>query len=99
VKFRITHHTGHGGAVPPDALDELIQRLGAVRNDVEFSRSPTEIAATWNGYTSSSMTEDERIELGRRAILELVRDVCEEPPPLDVEWFAISKMPDHPQTW
>ena len=40
------------------------------------------------------MTQDERTETGRRMILDIVRDVCEVTPGLDVDWFAISKMPE-----
>jgi hypothetical protein len=33
---------------------------------------------------------DELIELGRLAVLEIVRDVCRRAPELELEWFAVS---------
>jgi hypothetical protein len=93
VTFRITYHSGHPH--PPDALDTLLERLGAARDGVSFSKSGgTEITVTWDADVSSAMTQDERIETGRRLILGMVKDVCEYSPPLDVDWFAVSKMPD-----
>jgi hypothetical protein len=93
VTFRITHHSGH--TPPPDALDALFERLGAVRETVSFSKSgDAEITAIWDADVSSAMTHDERIETGRRLILGMVKDVCEYSPPLDVDWFAVSQMPD-----
>jgi len=94
VTFRITHHAG-GGNPPPDALDRLFEQLPTSRDDVSFSKSSDhEIAAFWTADVSSSMASDERSELGRRVVLDIVRDVCELNPALDLEWFAISKMPE-----
>jgi hypothetical protein len=93
VVFRITHHSGYNA--PPDALDLLLAQLGPRRDLVAFSKeSEEEITAVWEADLSSSMTQDERTETGRRMILEIVRDVCEITPGLDVDWFAISKMPE-----
>jgi hypothetical protein len=93
VTFRITHHSGYNA--PPDALDTLLVQLGPRRDTVAFSKdSDEEITAVWEADLSSSMTQDERTETGRRMILEIVRDVCDVTPALDVDWFAISKMPE-----
>jgi hypothetical protein len=92
VTFRITHHSGH--TPPPDALDVLLQRLGERRDEVSFSKSgASEITAVWGGDVSSSMTHDEQVQFGRHLVLDMVRDVCDEMPPLDFDWFAVS-MPD-----
>jgi hypothetical protein len=93
VTFKITYHSGY--TPPTDALDALLERLGAVRDRVSFSKpGATEIIAVWDADVSSAMTQDERIETGRRMIFDMVKDVCEYSPPLDVDWFAVSKMPD-----
>jgi hypothetical protein len=36
------------------------------------------------------VTRDERIEIGRRAVLDVVRDVCDAAPELKSDWFAVS---------
>jgi hypothetical protein len=36
------------------------------------------------------MEQDERAELGRRAILDIVIGVCERAPELNSDWFAVS---------
>jgi hypothetical protein len=88
VNFRITRHSGW--AAPEDALDMLLERLGARREEASFARSGAEIRATWGGDTPSSVDRDEREEVGRLAILEIVRDVCEQPPELRSDWFAVA---------
>ena len=93
MTFRITHHSGY--AAPPDALDRLLEQLGDRRGEVAFSKaSEAELAAVWEVDVSNAMTQDERADTGRRMIFEIVRDVCEVTPGLDIDWFAISKMPE-----
>lgn len=93
MTFRITHHSGYDA--PPDALDLLLVQLGDHRDDFSFSKfSDTEIAVEWEADASSGSTQDERVELGRRMVLDIVRDVCEITPGLDIDWYAISKMPE-----
>jgi hypothetical protein len=88
VRFKITHHSGHK---PPDgALDLLTQRLGARREDVSFLKVGGEIWATVEADAPVSMTQDERADIGRRAVLGVVREVCDGAPELDSDWFAVS---------
>ncbi len=88
MQFRITPHSTH---TPPEgALDLLWQRLGASREEVSFVRVGTEIRATTGEDAPVSMTRDERADIGRRAVLAVVRDVCEGAPELSSDWFAVS---------
>jgi len=90
VKFKITSHSGFiAGARPGNALDLLWQRLGSTREEVSFDMAGDEIVATWGEDAPSSMEQDERAEIGRRAVLAIVRDICEVSPDLDMEWFAV----------
>jgi hypothetical protein len=88
VQFRITLHSGY--APPPDALDLLWERLGPQREEVSFAKVGPEIRATTGEDAPVSMTSDERAEIGRRAVLDIVRDVCDGTPELRSDWFAIS---------
>jgi hypothetical protein len=88
VLFKITPHAGYGG--PPDAIERLSQRLGARRDQVSFSKAGDEIHATWDGHRDTSTTPEEHSEIGRRTVLEVVRDVCEVAPDLKLDWFAVS---------
>ena len=90
MKFRITSHSGFiVAARPGNALDLLWQRLGGSRDEVEFARSGDEIVATWEEDAPAAMGSDERAEIGRRAVLDIVRDACEGSPDLNLEWFAV----------
>jgi len=88
VKFKITRHSGF--AAPADALDLLWQRLGASRDEVSFAKVGSHISATWREDAPVSMERDERVELGRSAVLDIVRDVCERAPELRFDWYAVS---------
>jgi hypothetical protein len=88
VNFRITRHSGW--AAPENALDLLWEQLGARRDETSFARARTEITATWGVDVPAAMERDEREELGRVAILEIVRQVCEQAPQLNGDWFAVS---------
>jgi hypothetical protein len=88
VKFLITRHSAF--KPPDDALDLLWQRLGAGRDEVSFAKVGAEIRATVGEDAPVSMTRDERVEIGRRAILEILTDVCELAPELKSDWFAVS---------
>jgi hypothetical protein len=88
VEFRITRHSGY--PAPADALELLWQRLGASRDDTRFAKGDAEIRATWGQDAPVSMERDEREEIGRLAVLEIVRDACEQAPGLRTDWFAVS---------
>jgi hypothetical protein len=88
VQFRITHHSGF--AAPADALDLLCARLGAQRDGVSFAKVGKQVSVVTQEDAPVSMTSDERLEIGRRAVLDLVRDVCDGAPELESDWFAVS---------
>ncbi len=91
MRFRITHHSGF--AAPADALDLLSARAGASRNGVSFAKIGQYIRAMTSEDAPVSMTRDERIEIGRRAVLDVVREVCESSTELQSDWFAVSPEP------
>lgn len=68
----------------------LFEQLGTRRGQASFRLQPGQINATWRGDAPVSSTQDERLEIGRRAILELVLKACKRVPELDSDWFAIS---------
>jgi hypothetical protein len=94
VQFRITRHSGF--EPPADALELLSARLGDSRRLADsgeeffFAMVGPEIRATTVEDAPVSMTRDERAEIGRRAILGFVSEVCEETPELSLDWFAVS---------
>jgi hypothetical protein len=88
MDFRITRHSGY--AAPDDALDLLWARLGARRPEASFAKRSRHIGATWTVDIPVAMERDEREQLGRAAILEIVRTVCEQTPELMADWYAVS---------
>jgi hypothetical protein len=88
VQFRITHHSGF--AAPADALDLLSARVGAQHQGVSFAQVGRVIRVTTSEEPTVSTTRDERIEIGRRAVLAVVREVCDGSPELKSDWFAVS---------
>jgi hypothetical protein len=88
VNFSITRHSGF--AAPENALELLWERLGSSREEASFVRGRTEIRATWGIDIPVVMERDERDQLGRYAILDIVRGVCEQAPELRADWFAVS---------
>jgi hypothetical protein len=96
VNYRITPHSGYNA--PPDALDRLFELLGPRRGDFTFSKSSdAEIAAVWSADVPSTTAQDELVETGRCALLDLVREECELTPSLDIDWYAFSPKPDSPE--
>jgi hypothetical protein len=88
VEFRITNHSG--SSAPDDALDLLWKQLDDRRGSVRFVKRGTEIRATLRGDTPVSMESDEREEIGRRQVLDIVREVCDGEQQLKLDWFAVS---------
>jgi hypothetical protein len=89
VRFRITRHSAR--KPPSDALELLWPLLGSKRDDVSFAKVGTEIRATWGADAPVSMERDERIEMGRRTILNILHDVCDRAPELRFDWYAVSE--------
>lgn len=87
MQFRITPHSAL--APPPDALELLWEQLGGYFEDVSFVKVGPEIMATTGEDAPVSMTVDERVEIGRRAVLDIVREICEGAPELRSDWFAV----------
>jgi hypothetical protein len=91
VKFLIGPHSGSTGKRPANAIDLLWQRLPVGHREVSFARVGPEIVATLqeSAPTSFSMDADVRVRVGRRAVLEIVREVCGRTPELELDWFAV----------
>lgn len=90
MKFRITSHSGFTASTRlANAVDLLWQRLGAIHDEVSFAKVGSEITATWGEDVPASLKPDERAEIGRRAVLDIVRGVCERAPELELDWFAV----------
>ncbi len=88
MKFSITLHSRSGG--PPDALDLLFEQLGPRRGGARFSRGAAEIRVSWDEDAPVSMERDERAEIGRIAVLEILGEVCDRTPGLKLDWYAVS---------
>lgn len=88
MQFRITPHSAFDP--PGDAVERLWQRLGSSREEVSFAKVGEEITARTDEDAPVSMTSDERVEVGRRTVLDVVRDICDGTPDLKSDWFAVS---------
>lgn len=88
MKFRITRHAS--ASPPANALDLLTSSIGTRRDGVHFARVGAEIRADLRRDDPVAMTNDERIDIGRRAVLEIIGQVCERTPELETDWFAVS---------
>lgn len=88
MKFRITRHAT--ASPPDDALDLLTSRIGKRRDGIRFTRVGSEIRASVEGDEPVAMTLDDRTEIGRRAVLEIVEEVCDRAPELKLDWYAVS---------
>jgi hypothetical protein len=71
-------------------MELLLPRLRARADEVSFVMVGDEIRATWGEADSDSATRGARAEIGREAIVELIRDACERAPELKSDWFAVS---------
>ena len=89
MTFRITRHSG--ASAPADAIELLWERLGLRHEETSFSRVGVEIRARW-GEAEASSARDERVEVGRGEVLEIIQSVCERTPGLDADWYAVSFM-------
>ena len=71
-------------------MELLLRRLGAQHDEVSFAMVGAEIRATCGEHDGDSTTRGERVEVGRRAILDIICDACEHAPELESDWFAVS---------
>jgi RNA:NAD 2'-phosphotransferase (TPT1/KptA family) len=89
VDFAVTRHAAQ--KAPPDALERLWARIEGRRfEDVTFLRTARDIRAASGHDSPISMERDEREATGRGAVLDCVREICEEAPELPVDWYAVS---------
>jgi hypothetical protein len=88
MRFAITIHSGHGA--PPDALERLWQRLGPNRDEASFALGDGEIAAEWREDEGDLEARETRAAVAREQVLEILREVSEEAPELELDWFAIT---------
>jgi hypothetical protein len=92
VRFKIVVHAGYGA--PANAIELLAERLGPAHEDARFTPGRDAIEATYGEEAPISMASDERAEIGRRALLEILDEVCDGAPELDFEWYAVSAQGD-----
>jgi hypothetical protein len=86
--FRITRHTAM--RPPEHAMSLLCERLPHHCDDVCFSMTGGEIGASLDRDESVSETNDERVEIGRRAVLGALEEICDGSPDLKLDWYAVS---------
>jgi hypothetical protein len=94
LEFRITSHSGlTSPARSADAMDllwERLQRGGGPDDDASFARVGNQISVTWGPALEASPERRERSEIGRAAVLNIVREACEQAPKeLEFNWFAV----------
>ena len=86
--FRVTRHAA---MIPPErAMGLLSERIPRRHEDVCFTLSGDEIGASLDRDESVSVTSDERVEIGRRAVLDALEEVCERAPALSLDWYAVA---------
>jgi hypothetical protein len=91
VKFKISRHSGH--QAPAEALDLLWAKLdGNTNRDVRFDRLGSEIRATWKGDAQTSVERKVREEIARRAVFDLLCDICDGSPELKSDWYAVGPL-------
>ncbi|HWG09186.1 MAG TPA: hypothetical protein VN672_09285 [Solirubrobacteraceae bacterium] len=89
MRFRITRHAGH--AAPADAMELLLRRLGPRRDEVSFALVGAELRATTDDGEGYSWSREERVDVARRAIFDMLVEVCADAPELEAEWFAVGR--------
>jgi hypothetical protein len=71
-------------------MELLLRRLGARRGELTFAMDGDAVTAISEAREAEASTRDERVEFERRAIVDLLVDVCENAPELESDWFAVS---------
>jgi hypothetical protein len=72
-------------------MELLLRRLGARRDGVTFAMVGREIRATTEDAYGDSWSREERVEGARRAVFELLAEVCGGAPELELDWFAVGR--------
>ncbi len=88
MRFRVTRHTAV--KPPDDVLDLLIGRLPTRQGEVIFEIIGSEIRGRLDRDEAVWETQDERLAIGRKAVLAALGEVCDRPPALKLDWFAVS---------
>jgi hypothetical protein len=73
-------------------MELLLRRLGAQQDEASFAMSGREITAQWGDGDAVALARDTRVEVERRAIVDLISAACERAPELESDWFAVSHM-------
>jgi hypothetical protein len=71
-------------------MELLLRRLGHRINDVSFVMDSGAIIAACEQEEGDREVREARIEVTRRAVFDLVDEVCAGSPELDSDWFAVS---------
>jgi hypothetical protein len=71
-------------------MELLLRRLGARRDELTFAMDGDAITAISEEHEGDSSTREERVDTERRAIVDLLVDVCDDAPELESDWFAVS---------
>lgn len=71
-------------------MELLLRRLGARRGELTFAMDGDAITAVSEAREAGASMRDERVEFERRAIVDLLVDVCKDAPELESDWFAVS---------
>jgi hypothetical protein len=88
MRYKITRHAA---VRPPDRVMDLLgERIPARREGVLFTRAGEGISARLDGDEAVGRTHDERSEIGREAVLEVVGEICERSPELKLDWYAVA---------
>jgi hypothetical protein len=88
MRFKIAIHSGSGA--PPDAIERLARSLGYGQEETVFEPAGDAIFASWGEDAPVAMVRDEREEIGRRTVLDMVEAACDRSPELSFDWYAVS---------
>jgi hypothetical protein len=89
MRFRVVRHAAV--AAPDRAMRLLSERIPERREDVCFSKLGEDLGAMLDRDEPVWVTQDERAEVGRRAVLEALAEVCERAPELELDWYAVAR--------
>lgn len=90
VTYKITPHLGSSRARHSEAMELLWLRLDTTHNQALFAKAGSEVTVTWHLEAPPPVDRGELVEIGRLAVLAVVREVCRRAPELEFDWFAVS---------
>lgn len=71
-------------------MELLLRRLGHRCDDVTFAIADGQIVASSEREEGDREVREGRIEVDRRAVFDIVDEVCKASPELESDWFAVS---------